>query len=534
MNSETQIEANLETIVATAARILEERGDNRLSTLLYQSKVEIGSVRYDNWDGGTEYVKINLYAPISLYAELKDEREECESAINGILTDITRDIEKEHIDNVRILPLSVDLSTAANFTLHRLGNGVTVKTAFDEYVIEHLIGQGGNGRVFAARDGDGHECALKFIDKDSSISKYKRFKNEICFCETIKHKNIVSILDRGLVIVGGREYAFYVMPRYYKTLRDKMKEGLSPVEAIGIFIGVLNGLNEAHRHKAIHRDIKPENILFAKDSDVPVICDFGIAHIPREDMATTVVTKPSDKMANAVYKAPEQNPGKGGATFQSDVYAVGLILNEMFTGEVPASGDYTRISSVVPEFAFLDEIVSSLYRQNPKDRLYPVDKILQDLGVRARIAKLNEAENAIKSKVAPTSMPPIDTLKVVSKSYEDRKLLFVFNVPIPEDWLSIMKRGVFSHRSLLGYDANNVVRVNENTLALPAPRIGDIRNVSTIVGNFNEWVSAVNAKYHESILEWHRRMQREEERNREEEILRLKQEKEIQEALLKM
>ena len=532
MASEIQIESNLESLVATAARILEARGDTRLSGLLYKSKVEIGGVVHDNWNGGTDYVTINLYSPIALYSELNEEtRKECETSINKVMSEVTRDIENEHINDLKILPTSVDLSVVEDFTLRKLGKGAVVKTAFDEYKIEGVIGQGGNGYVFCAKDSDGNECAIKFLDKDASASKYKRFKNEIHFCETKHHKNIVSISDRGLVGVGGHEYAFYVMPRYDKTLRDKIKEGLSPEEAVEVFIGILEGLKEAHKYKAIHRDIKPENILFAKGSNVPVICDFGIAHIASEDLITTVATKPSDKMANAVYKAPEQNPGRGGAVAQSDVYAAGLILNEMFTGQVPAGEGYETIGNKCPAYAYLDAIVSALYRQNIAERLYPIDRIITELKVRASIARNQEVVSKLQAVVDRSASEQVKTPTLVEKEFKKSNLVFKFDIVIPDEWLQILQQGSFDHMSLMGYETNKVTRIDSSTLGMPVAHNENTQNILQVVEYFKGWVRSVDAKYVALITAHICQRKSQEEENRRLEILRVKRENEIQEAL---
>ena len=535
MESGTQIESTLESIVATAAKILEEKGDKRLSDLLYRSEADVGVVEHDNWNGGTDYVAINLYTPIELYSQLSEkDRKAGESIISSLMSEITRDIENEHIRDLKVLPLPVKHSVVEDLVLRKLAKGALVKTVFDTYEIDNIIGQGGNGRVFAAKDSGGNECAIKFLDKDASVNKYKRFKNEIHFCETTHHKNIVSIIDRGLVSVRGREYAFYVMPRYDKTLRDKIKEGLSSDQAVEVFIGILEGLKEAHKHKAIHRDIKPENILFEKGSNVPVICDFGIAHIAPEDLATAVVTKPGDKMANAIYKAPEQNPGMGGAVPQSDVYAAGLILNEMFTGKIPAGEGYVTIGDRAPSYAYLDQIVSALYRQNPDERLYPIDKILLEISVRAEIDRGQVAKEKLRSIRSYAEPSPIKIPQLVSKTYKDGKLLFGFDVPISDDWLRILNQGSFSHNSLMDYDTNTVFRINATTLALSISRIDDVDNVSTVVEYFKDWVVVVNQRYYEHVVAEIRRQQQEEEDRRKQEIMRLEREGKIQAELLRL
>ena len=188
----------------------------------------------------------------------------------------------------------------------KLAKGQTVYTAFSQYELIKQIGSGGNGRVFSAKDPDGEEFAIKFVEKHQSSTKLKRFKNEINFCEQHKHKNIVPILDRGQAFLDGKDFVFYVMPLYAETLKDKIKAGIPHENILEIFIGLVEGLKFSHEQGSIHRDIKPENIMFAEGSLVPVICDFGIAHFAEEDLLTVVETKATDRMANFQYAAPEQ------------------------------------------------------------------------------------------------------------------------------------------------------------------------------------------------------------------------------------
>ena len=99
-----------------------------------------------------------------------------------------------------------------------------------------------------------------------------------------------------------------------------------------------------------------------------VIADFGIAHFCEEDIIASVKTKASDRMANFQYAAPEQRI-KGNAKNvdgRADVYAAGLILVEMFTGELVGAGNYTKISKVAPEYKYLDDVFNELFLSKSK------------------------------------------------------------------------------------------------------------------------------------------------------------------------
>ena len=136
------------------------------------------------------------------------------------------------------------------------------------------------------------------------IVRERNFKNEIVFCENDHGPNVVHVIDRGYADFNNAGYAFCVMPLYKRSLKKLIAEGLSPDQAIKIFVGILNGLKTAHEKGVVHRDIKPDNILFGEGSYEPVLCDFGIAKFSAEEMATIVETKPGDRMANFQYAAP--------------------------------------------------------------------------------------------------------------------------------------------------------------------------------------------------------------------------------------
>lgn len=241
-------------------------------------------------------------------------------------------------------------------------------TTFATYEETGRLGNGGSGQVFKVRDDEGNIFALKLIDPAKvTADKLKRFRNEISFCEKNAHRNIVTVLDHGLYIDGAERHPFYVMPCYPKSLRDSMREGVGPEEALRIFTQILDGVSAAHDKKVVHRDLKPENILVADDGGI-VVADFGIARFDEEDLITAVETKAQQRLANFQYAAPEQRVKGGVVDFRSDIYALGLILNELFTRSIPQGSGYETIGKVSPAFGYLDEIVDLMIRQDPRQR----------------------------------------------------------------------------------------------------------------------------------------------------------------------
>lgn len=243
------------------------------------------------------------------------------------------------------------------------------ETAFNIYKTSFEIGRGGSGVVYEVSDEDLNVYALKLLEPDKITNeKRKRFKNEIHYCSKVSHPNIISVIDWGFCAANGVKHPFYVMPRYPMTLRDLIKKGIGFDKVLSYFLQLLSGLEMAHREGIWHRDLKPENILFAQDANQMVIADFGIAHFNKENLLTTVETNPNAKMANLQYAAPEQRKKGAKVDFRADIFSLGLILNEMFTGEVIHGTGYKKIKDVAPGHDFLDELVELMIMQSPDAR----------------------------------------------------------------------------------------------------------------------------------------------------------------------
>ena len=511
--------------------ILEGRVD--LAEVLQLGIVEVElKTGYDNWDGGQYFHTLIFKVPLETFHKVVTKLDSNAQDIKDMINKVSSDLKNESLEAVNIL--LDDNVNKASFNLLRLSKGEKVNSAFDEYTLMEKIGQGGNGVVFSARGKDGDNFAIKFLNTESSDKKFKRFKNEIGFCEKCCHPNIVQILDHGCVNVNNIKYSFYVMPQYEKSLRDKIKEGILPADAVSIFIEILKGLEVAHKQNVIHRDVKPENIMFMKGSNKPIICDFGIAHIPLELEATTVVTQPTDRMANWNYASPEQRIKGGRALFQSDIYSAALILNEMFTGEVPNAAGYKTIGQCVPEYSYLDEVFKLIFRQNPEERLYPEDKIFTEMAARAAIHRNNIELKRLHNIITASPKSSVVSLHVSRKEYENGYLYFVFDENVPVEWLNILKQGAFNHSSVMGYDTDCVERESDNMLKMNIENIHNAESVKNIIGWFYEWVDVVNAKYldlmrHRDCVE-----QRAREEVRMQKIARLQRENEMKQLIARL
>lgn len=253
------------------------------------------------------------------------------------------------------------------------GKRITVGEA--EYVLEGELGRGGNGCVVAAKRADRpDEFAVKFFtireDEPNYRIKKERFLHELKFCEKVDHKNVIRVLGHGEF---NGQY-FYIMPRYSKTLRTVIAQEKDFIKLMEYAIQLCEAVKYIHDQGVIHRDIKPENILLDDESNV-VLADFGIAHFTDSSM-----TKVGDWLGNKNYAAPEQLL-KGNAqnvSMACDVYAVGTVINELFTKSKPSGSEYQTIAKVVPQLLPMDRLVHRCIRQHPSERPH-IDEVLAEI-----------------------------------------------------------------------------------------------------------------------------------------------------------
>jgi eukaryotic-like serine/threonine-protein kinase len=216
------------------------------------------------------------------------------------------------------------------------------ETVAGRFKVEELIGQGGMGKVYRARHLalDRLVC-LKMLKpallEDASV--VGRFEREAMAASRLNHPNSIQVLDFGRNDTDG---ALYIVMEHVngKDLRLVLRdEWPIPEERLcNIMAQVLAALGEAHTHHVIHRDLKPENVMVEQRRDHPdyvKVLDFGIAKILDSDLPA--LTRSDVVCGTPQYMAPEQATG-GQLDGRCDLYAVGIILYQMVTGELPFDG----------------------------------------------------------------------------------------------------------------------------------------------------------------------------------------------------
>lgn len=325
------------------------------------------------------------------------------------------------------------------------------ETMSDIYTVVGILGHGGMSTVFEVTTEDGEHLALKsFRPEAASRVKIKRFQNEIHFCARRQHTNIISVLDWGFREQEGTKLPFCVMPLYAGSLRDTMESGLSPSRTLVLFDQALRGVEAAHLLGIVHRDLKPENILVDATGDHLVVTDFGAAHFAEELLHVPVETRPQDRLANFRYASPEQQHGDATRVGKpTDVFALGLILNELFTGVTPHGQRYKTIAESTPEYGYLDDLVAQMLLADPSAR--PTITDVRDALIASGNAfverqRLDGATGEVVPSTTVSDSLVSSPIRIVDTSYSKGMLTFTLSAAPNRDWIECFRRPSDSYR----------------------------------------------------------------------------------------
>lgn len=326
----------------------------------------------------------------------------------------------------------------------KLKSPVNLQTAFGSYTLDEIIGEGGAGRVYAGSSTDGQAIAIKVLSPErASRDKRARFKQEIAFLLRNTHQNIVTVTDYGVATDAKVSGSFYVMKRYDTSLRELISAGLPPTKALSLFLKILDGVEAAHLRGTVHRDLKPENVLSDSQGSSPVVADFGIASFTEDLLVTSAETAPTQRLANFQYAAPEQRTAGRQITSAADIYALGLMLNEMFTGSVPHGTEFRTIGQVSSDFGYLDQIVAQMLRQNPSERPASI-AIVKDLLQRHQaeqvsLQKLSQITREVV-KVGEIDDPlALEPPQIVGVNWSNGSLTIKLDRPVNEAWIHALR-----------------------------------------------------------------------------------------------
>jgi serine/threonine protein kinase len=254
------------------------------------------------------------------------------------------------------------------------------------YELEHSLGTGGMGEVFAATDRTlDREVALKRLPValTDDVEARKRFFREAQALARINDPHVVPVYDAG--DDGGRPYLVMQLV-HGPTLADELRTSgpFTAARASAIGADIAAGLAAAHAKGVIHRDVKPSNIFLTRDGHA-MIGDFGIARFQRGDMTLTMT---GQAFGSPPYMAPEQATGDM-VDARADIYSLGCVLFHMLTGRPPFEGDdsvavtYQHVHSVAPSLEsfgvavspVLSGLVATMLRKDPAARPRSADAV---------------------------------------------------------------------------------------------------------------------------------------------------------------
>jgi len=211
------------------------------------------------------------------------------------------------------------------------------------YQVQKKLGEGGMSFVYLAREvATGQDVAIKVLSPKLATdrSSVERLRREAGLAMRLDHPNVCRILRLG----ESEDGLIYLVMPFLKgeLLSDReVKAGPMPVApGIAVLRQVCAGLHHAHELQIVHRDLKPENIMIVTDEparDRAVVMDFGLAKERRADPAIAKLTATGIILGTPEFMSPEQIRGKQ-LDARSDIYALGIVAFEMFTGKLPFHG----------------------------------------------------------------------------------------------------------------------------------------------------------------------------------------------------
>lgn len=363
-------------------------------------------------------------------------------------------------------------------------------TAFNTYSVIEKIGEGGCGVVYSAKDESGELFAIKNLDAGKATKeKMKRFENEYRFCTRNKHPNIITVLDSGL---NEDQSPFFVMPLYKGSIRGLIGK-LTPRDALTVFEKILDGVDAAHKFGVVHRDLKPENILSNDTGAELVIADFGIARFEEEDIYTVVETREGNRLANFQYAAPEQRARGKAIDQRADIYALGLILNELFTGQLALGTNFKTISSVANDYPYLDILVDRMLQQDPAARFQNIDEIKKEFIARGEQHVSMQKLNRLRDTVIPVGEldDPLvsDPMKIIDVDWVNGNLSIKLNHQINPNWIWALGN-MGGYTSVWGKDPSSF-QFNGNVARISAAS----HEAQQVVDYFKQWLPMANRAY---------------------------------------
>ncbi|MCX6339135.1 MAG: protein kinase [Candidatus Aureabacteria bacterium] len=268
------------------------------------------------------------------------------------------------------------------------------------YEIVEEIGRGGMAVVYKGiQPSLNRTVAIKvlpasFAQDEEFIARFDREAETIAH---LSHPNIIQIIDRGR-----EEGICYFVMEYVDGLNlDEFlkKKSLTFRQTLEIALQICRALAYAHSKAVVHRDLKPSNILIAGDTLAVKVADFGLVQLAQAAGELSTLTQANIAMGTLEYMAPEQRKDARNVDLRADIFSFGIILYEMFTGQLPV-GHFKRPSEINTEIPYaLDEIILRCLKPTPDERYQSASQVTQALGdlVRENPGMLDKIVRTVKT-----------------------------------------------------------------------------------------------------------------------------------------
>jgi len=265
---------------------------------------------------------------------------------------------------------------------------------FPQFEITECLGRGGMGVVYKALQKSlNRTVAIKILapERVGNEKFAERFTREARTLARLNHPNIVTVFDHGET-----DGLFYIVMEFVDgvNLRDLLRDGrLAPKQALSIVPPVCEALQYAHDKGVVHRDIKPENLLLDREGRIK-IADFGIA---------AMIGASSETSGTPPYMAPEQADAARDVDHRADIYALGVVLYEMLTGERPRI-PMPRPSGNAATNDGIDAMVRRAMSPDPEERFQTAEELRT---VAEQVADETTAPRGRSASTTTVSRPPV-------------------------------------------------------------------------------------------------------------------------------